>query len=297
MAIDLDGLDGTLRGEESPPLTSVPRTPTPRTPLPALPTAPLPTAPEPEAITLEADYEPTLREAPTQSWGRRVESAEILALDPPSAVLTQPWSWGRFAAWVAAAGALVSLAALALSLGRRAPVAAVPKPAAIVAKAATSAAPVVTTTTATTTATTTTATSAAAATTHAAATPTPAAAPRPLDDEAIVPARFTFNGSVPRADAAVVIALARDFLSRCGGPILLTGHADARGTDRANHEIGLERAAAVHHLLVAGGLPPDRLRVASAGALAPIASNSSALGRRENRRVTLSCFNHDGGVP
>jgi outer membrane protein OmpA-like peptidoglycan-associated protein len=70
---------------------------------------------------------------------------------------------------------------------------------------------------------------------------------------------------------------------------VLTGHADWIGSARANQHIGLERAEAVRRLLADRGFDPAQLRVVSAGARAPIAPNTSAAGRAENRRVTISC--------
>lgn len=111
--------------------------------------------------------------------------------------------------------------------------------------------------------------------------------------DAVLPARFDFNGLVPRGDGEAIAAIAR----RCGGEIVLTGHADALGAERANHEIALHRADAVRALLVERGLDAGRVRIESAGAAQPIASNASPRGRRDNRRVSLHCEPHNGGEP
>ena len=47
--------------------------------------------------------------------------------------------------------------------------------------------------------------------------------------------------------------------------ITLTGYADPRGTKRYNRELGMERATAVEHALVADGMSDSRITVASMG--------------------------------
>ena len=113
----------------------------------------------------------------------------------------------------------------------------------------------------------------------------------PLD--LVLPARFAFNHSTPHGDAD---ALA-DIAARCLGEIVLVGHADWIGPERANHYVGEARAAAVRAIFVARGIDAARLRVESAGSHMPIAPNDSAAGRRQNRRVTLSCATNPGGIP
>jgi outer membrane protein OmpA-like peptidoglycan-associated protein len=116
--------------------------------------------------------------------------------------------------------------------------------------------------------------------------------PAPIDE--ILPARFGFNERTPLGEAREIAAI----VARCGsGPVVLTGHADALGSTRANDEIALARADAVRALLAAEGVDAARVRIVSAGATQPIASNASARGRRDNRRVTLHCEPHNGGEP
>jgi outer membrane protein OmpA-like peptidoglycan-associated protein len=117
------------------------------------------------------------------------------------------------------------------------------------------------------------------------------APPPPVPLDLILPARFAFNDDTPRGDAD---ALA-DIAARCLGEIVLVGHSDRIGTERANREIGRARASAVRAIFVARGIDAARLRVESAGSHAPIARNDSAAGRRQNRRVTLSCATNPGG--
>lgn len=69
--------------------------------------------------------------------------------------------------------------------------------------------------------------------------------------------------------------------------LLLDGHADARNTEAYNLALGLRRANAVHDALVRRGIDPSRLRVYSWGKSKPAASNDTAAGLAQNRRVDL----------
>lgn len=69
--------------------------------------------------------------------------------------------------------------------------------------------------------------------------------------------------------------------------IVLTGHTDSIGSDRFNFELGLERAKAVQRYLVSQGLAGDKTSIRSEGETSPIDSNKTAVGRANNRRVTV----------
>ena len=66
---------------------------------------------------------------------------------------------------------------------------------------------------------------------------------------------------------------------------IITGHTDARGSERANQRLGLRRAEALKSYLVKDrGIDPGRIEAASAGESQPIADNETAEGRKANRR-------------
>ena len=67
----------------------------------------------------------------------------------------------------------------------------------------------------------------------------------------------------------------------------LAGHTDSVGTEEYNMELGMRRAEAVLALLQEFGVPGERLKPASFGETKPIASNRTARGRAQNRRVEL----------
>ena len=69
--------------------------------------------------------------------------------------------------------------------------------------------------------------------------------------------------------------------------ITIEGHTDATGTAAHNAELSARRAEAVKLYLAAGGIAVDRLTTQGFGQDQPVASNDTALGRAQNRRVEL----------
>jgi OOP family OmpA-OmpF porin len=75
-------------------------------------------------------------------------------------------------------------------------------------------------------------------------------------------------------------------LRAVGSPkIVVEGHTDNEGTPEANLRLSLERAESVRQALIALGLPPDQVGSAGYGDTRPVALNTTAEGRRQNRRV------------
>jgi len=75
--------------------------------------------------------------------------------------------------------------------------------------------------------------------------------------------------------------------------IIATGHTDSTGSDRYNLDLGMRRADAVRNYLVAKGLEPARVYVDSKGEREPVATNKTAQGRGENRRVVVEVYGSD----
>jgi len=69
---------------------------------------------------------------------------------------------------------------------------------------------------------------------------------------------------------------------------LIEGHTDDRGRDAYNLNLSNERAASVRNYLTGKGISSSRLESQGFGEARPIASNKTAAGRQENRRVELS---------
>ncbi|MBF9239297.1 OmpA family protein [Hymenobacter sp. BT683] len=73
------------------------------------------------------------------------------------------------------------------------------------------------------------------------------------------------------------------------GPVRVMGFADSRGDKNYNRELSEKRAEAVKNYLVSTGkLDAARVSVEPMGEAAPVASNATAAGRQENRRVEIA---------
>lgn len=106
---------------------------------------------------------------------------------------------------------------------------------------------------------------------------------------------ITLNGSVLFQSAeATLLPPARDRLAQVAealkeseGSIVIEGHTDDRGSDAYNRNLSQERAAAVRTYLLSQGLTEGRVTAVGRGEASPIASNDSAEGRANNRRVEI----------
>jgi outer membrane protein OmpA-like peptidoglycan-associated protein len=69
--------------------------------------------------------------------------------------------------------------------------------------------------------------------------------------------------------------------------IEITGHTDNTGSDSYNYALSEKRATTVAHYLQAQGVFAQRFSVRGLGEAQPIADNSTAEGRQQNRRVEI----------
>lgn len=69
--------------------------------------------------------------------------------------------------------------------------------------------------------------------------------------------------------------------------IEVSGHTDSTGSEEYNQELSLRRAGTVGEYLHARGISGIRILTLGFGELQPIASNDTAEGRQQNRRVEL----------
>ncbi|RZI98245.1 MAG: OmpA family protein [Brevundimonas sp.] len=67
----------------------------------------------------------------------------------------------------------------------------------------------------------------------------------------------------------------------------IIGHADSDGADDYNLNLSRQRASSVAQYLVSRNVLADRLYVDGQGENAPVASNATAAGKAENRRVEI----------
>jgi len=88
---------------------------------------------------------------------------------------------------------------------------------------------------------------------------------------------------------------ARESLAKVAGILLaypdlrleVDGHTDSVGSDAYNQELSEKRAASVRDYLVQQGIPIASVTVQGLGKTQPVASNATAAGRQQNRRVEL----------
>ena len=69
--------------------------------------------------------------------------------------------------------------------------------------------------------------------------------------------------------------------------VTIIGYTDNTGTEAINQKLSLERADAVMDYLINAGVPSSRLKAEGDGWNDPVASNATAEGRAQNRRVEI----------
>lgn len=70
--------------------------------------------------------------------------------------------------------------------------------------------------------------------------------------------------------------------------VVVTGHTDDVGSDKANYNLGLRRAQNVTDYLITQGVATDKIKADSKGETEPIADNTTEEGRALNRRITIT---------
>jgi len=96
-------------------------------------------------------------------------------------------------------------------------------------------------------------------------------------------------------DSAVLNSSSRSSLEQAAGvfmeypktAILAQGHTDSTGSEQHNQDLSERRAQAVSNFLVGRGVDGTRITALGYGEGNPVASNETASGRQQNRRVDL----------
>lgn len=98
----------------------------------------------------------------------------------------------------------------------------------------------------------------------------------------------TAKSEVRAEDAGEVTQVATTLKQYKTAKVRIAGYADARGNDAANVALGKARAESIKSALVAKGIDAARIQTVSGGESDPVATNSTASGRFENRRTELA---------
>jgi len=101
---------------------------------------------------------------------------------------------------------------------------------------------------------------------------------------------FDTNQAVIKPDAKATLNNVATVLSAYpDSKITVTGYTDSRGGNDMNIKLSRDRAEAVKTWLLAqSGISSDRIFTQGAGETSPVASNETASGRQENRRVQIT---------
>lgn len=70
--------------------------------------------------------------------------------------------------------------------------------------------------------------------------------------------------------------------------VQIVGHTDSSGSEATNRQLSLDRAIAVRDFMIAKGVNGTIISAQGVASSQPVASNNTAQGRAENRRVTLT---------
>ena len=72
--------------------------------------------------------------------------------------------------------------------------------------------------------------------------------------------------------------------------IVVHGHTDNTGSDAVNNPLSQNRSNSVKNYLSAQGISSSRITARGYGSTSPVADNSTASGREQNRRVEISVY-------
>jgi outer membrane protein OmpA-like peptidoglycan-associated protein len=107
--------------------------------------------------------------------------------------------------------------------------------------------------------------------------------------------RLTLRGVNFELGKAVLLPISRDILEEVarslvanpGVRVEVAGHTDSTGPRALNERLSLARAESVKAFLVENGVAADRMTVQGYASTQPVATNRTASGRAQNRRVEL----------
>ena len=75
-----------------------------------------------------------------------------------------------------------------------------------------------------------------------------------------------------------------------GTEVLIVGHTDSKGSEEYNLRLSERRASSAADYLIEQGLRPSRITTMGKGESEPVATNETAEGRQQNRRVEVAIY-------
>lgn len=109
---------------------------------------------------------------------------------------------------------------------------------------------------------------------------------------------FALNkATLKPGDMKSVSNLARFMKSYPKRNVMVEGYTDSTGPAQFNKRLSRERAESVRNALVNDGISPERITIKGYGPKYPVASNKTAAGRQENRRVEVVISGPNGHFP
>ena len=110
----------------------------------------------------------------------------------------------------------------------------------------------------------------------------------------IMPGNITFNtneDTLKTSFEPVLNSVAKVIKEYNKTLVMVNGYTDNTGTDAINNTLSFQRANTVANYLRMQGVSADRLMTQGHGSKNPIASNATAQGRAQNRRVEIVLVN------
>jgi len=99
---------------------------------------------------------------------------------------------------------------------------------------------------------------------------------------------FTTDSAVLKPEAVEMVSKLGDIFAKYPEDrIRIAGYTDSTGSVAHNEELSLRRAKAVREVLTGRGVKSEQMIVEGMGPEHPVATNSTATGRAQNRRVEL----------
>lgn len=95
------------------------------------------------------------------------------------------------------------------------------------------------------------------------------------------------KSALKKGAQAILTRIAEQLKSNPDIKVVVEGHTDSTGSTATNQRLSEKRAEAVRDFLVNAGVPGDRVTAVGRGEDQPIATNNTAAGRQQNRRVEL----------